>query len=88
MLYGVGWIIATDTSVVRFLVMTVALVTTLGLGYARFVRRAAVSPAATGSGPVDATGLAGIERRVRDLEERIDEAANALGPKGDRSSRF
>jgi len=85
MLYGIGWIIATDTSVIRFLVMTVALVITLALGYARFVRRAPTSPAAAGSGLAEAEGLAGIERRVRDLEDRMNEAANALGPKSDRS---
>jgi hypothetical protein len=39
MLYGVGWIIATGTSMARFAVMTVALAITLALGYVRFVRR-------------------------------------------------
>ncbi len=33
MLYGVGWVIASDSSVTRFGVMTVALVITLALGY-------------------------------------------------------
>jgi hypothetical protein len=87
MLYGVGWILATDTSIARFLVMTVALMITLGLGYARFVRRGPVLPAAPGSDPTDAGGFAGIESRVSDLEERMTEAANALGPKDDRSPR-
>lgn len=85
MLYGVGWIIATDTSITRFLVMTVALVITLGLGYVRFVRRGPISPAVGGSGFAEAEGLAGIERRVRHLEERMNEVANALGRKSDRS---
>ena len=31
MLYGVGWVLTTDTSITRFLVMSVALVITLGL---------------------------------------------------------
>ncbi len=43
MVYGVGWIVATDTSVSRFLVMTVALAITLALGYIRFVRRQTAS---------------------------------------------
>lgn len=38
MVYGVGWIIATGTSIARFIVMTVALLITLALGYVRFVR--------------------------------------------------
>ena len=42
MLYGVGWIAFTGTSVLRFLVMTVALGITVGLGYVRFVRRGRV----------------------------------------------
>ena len=33
MLYGVGWIIATDVSKARFVVMAIALVITLALGY-------------------------------------------------------
>ena len=82
MLYGVGWIIATDTSVARFFVMTVALAITLALGYVRFVRRAASvmsseSTRTAGAGPGD------IERRVRELEGRMNEAASALGRKSD-----
>jgi hypothetical protein len=79
MLYGVGWIVATDTSVARFLVMTAALVITLGLGYVRFVRRGTTSPIAAGSASPESEGLADIERRVRDLEERMNDAAHALG---------
>lgn len=86
MLYGVGWIVATDTSMTRFLVMTAALVITLGLGYVRFVRRGKTSPVAAGSEVPAAEGLAGIERRVRDLGGRMNEAAQALGHKRDSSS--
>jgi hypothetical protein len=85
MLYGVGWIIATDTSIVRFLVMTIALVITLALGYVRFVRRTPISPATAASGFADTEGLADIERRVRELEERMNDAATALGSRDDRS---
>jgi len=81
MLYGVGWIIASDTSVARFIVMTVALAITLALGYARFVRRHALAAAGAGEAPPGPEGSTDLERRVRSLEERIDEAANALGPK-------
>jgi len=71
MLYGVGWIVATDTSVTRFAVMAAAVAVTLALGYVRFVRRDA-SPAA-------GDGFTGLEHRVRDLEERMNQAAHALG---------
>jgi hypothetical protein len=77
MLYGVGWIAAAGTSVTRFLVMTAAFVVTLGLGYARFVRRGKVSRTAVTS-EVPAGGLADIDRRVRDLEQRLDRAAQEL----------
>lgn len=86
MLYGVGWIVATDTSIVRFLVMTAALAITLGLGYVRFVRRGATSPVAAGSAIPVSEGLAQVERRVRDLEERMNDAAHALGHNRDSSS--
>jgi len=86
MLYGVGWIIATDTSIIRFLVMTVALVITLALGYVRFVRRKAIAPATVASGFGEAEGLAALERRVRELEQRMNDAATALGSKGNRSA--
>jgi hypothetical protein len=86
MLYGVGWIVATDTSITRFLVMTVALVITLWLGYVRFVRRGTTLPATAGSRIREEEGFADIERRVRDLEERMNEAAHALGHKPDSSN--
>ena len=72
MLYGVGWIVATDTSVTRFVVMTVALLITLALGYLRFVRQA-ISPVPSGMKIADSEGLTDIERRLRDLEERMTE---------------
>jgi hypothetical protein len=74
MIYGVGWIIATDTSTGRFLVITAALAITLGLGYARFVRQAPPGDRiAAGPGHADA-----LEARVRRLEQRLDDAARAL----------
>jgi hypothetical protein len=82
MLYGVGWIIATDVSKARFVVMTIALGITLILGYVRFVR---IGKTAVGKGDAaapDAEGLADIELRLRALEERMQEAARALGQTG------
>jgi len=86
MLYSVGWIVASDTSITRFLVMTAGLLTTLGLGYLRFVRRSVTSPVIAGSGIQDGEGFADVERRVRVLEERMNEAAHALGHRRDSSS--
>jgi hypothetical protein len=80
MLYGVGWIAFTGTSITRFLVMTAALMVTLVLGYIRFVRKGRTS-ATTEGGQVTGGGVAlgEIERRLRDLEERMNNAAKALG---------
>ena len=88
MLYGVGWIIATDTSVGRFAVMTIALLITLALGYVRFVRRGTIASTTPGIASSDAHDLVDLERRVHDLEERMREAATALGPKGESPSRL
>ncbi len=83
MIYGVGWIVATDTSVTRFVVMSVAFLITLALGYVRFVRRRAAGAAtAVSGGAVSGEGVAEIERRVRELEERMEGAASALGRRG------
>jgi hypothetical protein len=83
MIYGVGWIVATDSSVARFIVITVALAITLVLGYSRFVRGKAIPAPSRGQAIAGGEGLAEIQQRVQDLEERMDEAANALGHKGD-----
>ena len=84
MIYGVGWIIATGTSIVRFLVMTVALAITLTLGYVRFVRtrqeRAMPGgPAIAGhAGEIPAGDLGVLADRVTALERRIGAVAKAL----------
>ena len=84
MIHGVGLCIATDTSIARFLVMTFALSITLVLGYVRFVRRRVPSVARGGDGTTDGEGLGDLESRIRALEQRMEEAANALGHRGDR----
>lgn len=75
MVYGVGWIVATDTSVARFFVMTAALAITLGLGYVRFARAQATAPArVSGAGR-----LGDLDERLQNLEDRMNQAARALG---------
>lgn len=79
MLYGVGWIIATDTSVARFVVITIALAITLALAHARFVRRAPRTDVVATPGSPEAYDSSDLERRVRALEERLSAAATVLG---------
>jgi len=64
--------------------MTVALAITLGLGYARFVRRRASPSLPAGSVLPDGEGLARLEQRLRDVEDRLNKAAGVLGSGGDR----
>ena len=78
MLYAVGWIIATDSSIARFVVMAVALLITLALGYIRFVQGGKAAAGGADATMPDADGLAKIELRLRDLEERMSEAGRAL----------
>ena len=52
MLYGVGWGLVAGNSVTRFLVLVVALVVSLALGYLKFVRSR--DQAAEGGGQVSA----------------------------------
>jgi hypothetical protein len=78
MLYGVGWIVTSDTSMTRFFVITGALAITFGLGYVRFVRFGASAVVTPGAAGAEFAGMAEIERRVRDLEARMTDAARAL----------
>jgi hypothetical protein len=78
MLYGVGWVIASGTSTARFVVMSLALVITLALGYLRFVRRRASADARSGPAGAAAGDSSELEQRVTALEERMVRASNAL----------
>lgn len=83
MLYGVGWVIASSSSVARFAVMTFALLITLGLGYVRFVRQREEQQLAVAGGGVATAGLStaelgSLEQRVEALEARAAAAAAAL----------
>ncbi len=77
MLYGVGLILATGTSMARFIAITLALVVTLGIGYLRFVRQ-------RGGGPpverpmAEAAILNGLEVRVQAIEAQLEGIRNAL----------
>lgn len=80
MIYGVGWIVATGTSYARFVVMTVALIITLVLGYVRFVwrRRIKGEAAAAGGGALAAGDVGEIEARLAAIERRLAAVGEAL----------
>jgi hypothetical protein len=91
MVYGVGWVIFSGSSVVRFVVMAFALAVAIGLGYVKFVRQRVTAPpvpagqATAGEG--GGAGLADLEARVAALEARAAAAAAALGgPQGHETS--
>lgn len=79
MLYGVGWIIATDLSKARFVVMSLALIITLVLGYVRFVRSGRTSADSAGAAAPNSNGVADIEFRLSAVEERLQKASRVLG---------
>ena len=83
MVYGIGWIISTETSVLRFVVMTVALSITLALGYFRFVR-AQASPRVARDQAGGSVEVVELERRVGDLEAQLNAVADAFRHRGDR----
>jgi hypothetical protein len=76
MLYGIGWVIATDSSVSRFWVLTFALVITLVLGYVRFVR---LGKSAGAAEEFKEESRGDLDRRVQSLEDRLGKVAEALG---------
>jgi hypothetical protein len=86
MVYGVGWIVASNTSLARFVVVTIAFAITLTLGYLRFVRRGAAAGRTVGgagqpgssSGPLDDQEISDLQGRVRALEQRLEAAGRAF----------
>ncbi len=83
MVYGVGWGLASDSSVTRFLVLLTALAISLALGYLKFVRgrSAATVPTSAVVGPAaELTGepTGDLATRVADLERRLSAAAELL----------
>jgi hypothetical protein len=77
MVYGVGWIITSDASGMRFVVLTAALAITLGVGYARFVRPPRAAAGGEGRAP-QPDDIAALASRVDALEARIAAAVSAL----------
>jgi hypothetical protein len=82
MVYGVGWVVSSDTSTTRFAVISAALAITLAMGYLRFVRGGSALDAPVSPSGAQAPGSAvELEARVRQLEARLDAAARAIQPR-------
>jgi hypothetical protein len=85
MVGGIGLSIAGGEGVARFLVLTLALALTVGLGYLRFARRPeepTAGPATPGGPPVPGepgTDVSDLSGRVADLETRMSDMRRALG---------
>lgn len=85
MVGGIGLSIAGGEGVARFLVLTLALALTVGLGYLRFARRPeepTTGPATPGGPPVPGepgTDVSDLSGRVADLETRMSDMRRALG---------
>jgi hypothetical protein len=91
MVYGVGWVIFSGSSVLRFVVMAFALAVAIGLGYVKFVRQRVTAPPAPAgqatAGEAGGAALADLEARVTAIEARTAAAAAALGgPQGHETS--
>lgn len=80
MLYAVGVSLGAEGQIARFVVVVVALIVTVGVGYLTFVRRtpvAAQEPVGAAGG--DAGGPAGdLAARVQTLERRLEALGRAL----------
>jgi hypothetical protein len=82
MVGGIGLTIAGGEGLARFLVLSLALALTIGLGYLRFARRPAPGDGAPSGAPAEQApgGAVGeLATRVADLEARLAEVRRALG---------
>ena len=84
MVYAVGMTVFSDQSIWRFVVVAVALIVTIAIGYLKFVRRWAApsgSPVAVAPTGAEPTGEvpADVAARLAHLEHRLDALRLALG---------
>ncbi len=77
MLYGVGWVVFSGSSVARFWVITFALAVAVGLGWVKFVRGRRARPHAT-TAAIDDAAVGALAARVQALEDRILAASASL----------
>ena len=74
MLYAVGMTVSTDNSIWRFVVVAIALVVTVGIGYLKCSRRRPVATA----GPLSEPALGEVGERLAALERKLDALGRAL----------
>ena len=75
MIYAVGMTVSADASVVRFIVVAVALAVTVGIGYLKFVR-GRVKAAGAGASTEAVAGELG--ERLAAVERKLDALGRAL----------
>ena len=73
MLYAVGMTISTDYSIWRFIVVAIALVVTVGIGYLKF-SRPGTAPAAVAGQPIPGE----VGERLVAVERKLDALGRAL----------
>ncbi len=72
MIYAVGITVSSDASVLRFVVVAVALAVTIAIGWLKFARRRAVEPGDAGTVPTD------VVERLAAVERKLDALGRAL----------
>ena len=72
MVYAVGITVSSDASVLRFVVVAVALAVTIAIGWLKFTRRRTGVPADAATVPAD------VAERLAALERKLDAIGHAL----------
>jgi hypothetical protein len=81
MIYGVVWSIVMNVGIIRFLTVTVSLVIGIIFGFRVILLSQDDTADSEEVTVIEAEDLSGLERRLRNLERRIVQAANVLGHK-------
>ena len=76
MVYAVGMTISAGQSMLRFVVVTIALVVTIGIGYLKFARQRQRAAAAAAVTPLEAGGE--LAERLAAVERKLDALGRAL----------
>ncbi|HEY3409084.1 MAG TPA: hypothetical protein VGK53_13005 [Propionicimonas sp.] len=74
MIYAVGMTVSSNASVLRFVVVAIALAVTIAIGYLKFTRRRVAAVPAEGEGTV----LVDVAERLSAVERKLDALGRAL----------
>ena len=74
MIYAVGVTVSSNSSIVRFIVVAIALAVTIGIGYLKFVRRRTVTASVAGSTDLPPE----LAERLATVERKLDALGRAL----------